>query len=89
MNGYVWGGSASGSGATQTVTFANAGTYTVTVYSPAGGNFAQSNTASAAVTVNSLPPPSSAHVAVTPQGGTVKVQNKANTHNSQLLVPGP
>ena len=89
MNGYVWGGSASGSGATQTVTFANAGTYTVTVYSPAGGNFAQSNTASAAVTVNSLPPPSSAHVAVTPQGGSVRVQNKANTHNSQLLVPGP
>ena len=89
MNGYIWGGSASGSGATQTVSFANAGTYGVTVYSPAGGNFAQSNTASATVTVNSLPPPSSAQVTVTPQGGDVKVQNKDNTHNSQILVPGP
>ena len=89
MNGYVWGGSASGSGATQTVTFGNVGTYGVTVYSPAGGNFAQSNTASASVTVNSLPAPSSAQVTVTPQGGEVKVQNKDNTHNSQILVPGP
>ena len=89
MNGYVWGGSASGSGFTQTVTFANAGTYGVTVYSPAGGNFAQSNTATATVTVNSLPSPSSAQVTVTPQGGEVKVQNKDNTHNSQILVPGP
>lgn len=89
VNGYTWGGSASGSGPAQTVTFATAGTFGVTVYSPAGGNFAQSNTASATVTVNSLPPPSSAQVTVTPQGGDVKVENKDNTHNSQILVPGP
>ena len=89
MNGYVWGGSASGSGPTQTVTFANQGSYLVTVYSPAGGNFAQSNTASATVTVNPLPPPGSAEVIVTPQGGDVKVENSRNRHNSQILVPGP
>jgi hypothetical protein len=89
MNGYVWGGAASGSGATQTVTFANQGSYVVTTYSPAGGNFAQSNIASATVTVNALPPPSSAEVIVTPQGGNVKVENSKNQHNSQILVPGP
>ena len=89
MNGYVWGGSASGSGPTQTVTFANQGSYLATVYSPAGGNFAQSNTASATVTVNPLPPPGSAEVIVNPQGGDVKVENSRNRHNSQILVPGP
>jgi hypothetical protein len=89
MNGYVWGGSASGSGPTQTVTFANQGSYLVTVYSPAAGNFAQSNVASATVTVNPLPPPGSAEVIVTPQGGDVKVENSKNQHNSQILVPGP
>lgn len=87
MNGYVWGGSASGSGPTQTVPFANPGTFTVTVYSPSGGNFSQSNTASATVTVN--PSASSAQVEVWPQGGNVKVENKANQHNSQVVVPGP
>jgi len=88
MNGYVWGGSASGSGPTQTVTFANQGSYLVTVYSPAGGNFAQSSTASATVTVNPVPP-GSAEVIVTPQGGDVKVENSKNQHNSQILIPQP
>jgi hypothetical protein len=87
MNGYVWGGSASGSGPTQTVAFANPGTFTVTVLSPAGGNFSQSNTASATVTVN--PSPGSGEVEVWPKGGNVKVQNKANPHNSQVIVPQP
>jgi hypothetical protein len=61
----------------------------VTAYSPAAGNFAQSNVASATVTVNPLPSPSSAEVIVTPQGGDVKVENSKNQHNSQILVPGP
>ncbi len=87
VNGYVWGGSASGSGGSQTVSFPTAGNFTVTVYSPAGGNFAPSNTASAAVTVNSLPAPGTAAVTVKPQGGDVKVQNSRNRHNSQILVP--
>ncbi|HWA09517.1 MAG TPA: hypothetical protein VG838_08720 [Opitutaceae bacterium] len=89
MNGYVWGGAASGGGPTQTVTFANQGSYLVTVYSPAAGNFAQSNTASATATVNPLPSPNSAQVKVRPQGGDVKVENSRNQHNSQILVPGP
>ena len=87
VNGYVWGGSASGGGATQSVSFPTAGNFTVTVYSPAGGNFAQSNTASASVTVNSLPAAGTAAVTVKPQGGDVKVQNSRNRHNSQILVP--
>jgi len=89
LNGYVWGGSAGGAGPTQTVTFANQGSYVVTAYSPAAGNFAQSNVASATVTVNPLPSPNSAEVIVTPQGGDVKVENSKNQHNSQILVPGP
>src|ERR1019366_3676002 len=47
QNGYVWGGAASGSGGSQLVTFPNVGSYAVTVYSPAGGIYAQSNTAAA------------------------------------------
>jgi hypothetical protein len=89
VNGYVWGGAAGGAGPTQTVTFANQGNYLVSVYSPAGGNFAQSNTATATATVNPLPSPASAQVTVTPQGGDVKVENSHNQHNSQILVPGP
>ena len=72
-NGYVWGGSASGSGATQNIVFNSPGTYTVTTYSPGGGNYTQSNTASASVTVNtvgqtvSISPPSQSIIA----GGSV------------------
>ncbi len=52
-NGYTWGASASGTGATatKTVTFPNPGTYTVTAQSPAGGNYAASNTATATIRV--------------------------------------
>lgn len=55
-NGYTWGGTAgaSGSGSTKLVTFNSAGTYTVTVYSPGGGNWNTSNTASVTITVNKL-----------------------------------
>jgi len=55
-NGYVWAVSPSGptgisgSGASQTVTFSSRGTYTISVYSPSGGNYNQSNTATAIVT---------------------------------------
>lgn len=87
LNGYSWGGSASGGGSTQTVSFPGGGSFTVTVYSPAGGNLAQSNTASASITVNSLPAPGTASVTVKPRGGDVKVQNSGNRHNSQILVP--
>ena len=52
-NGYTWGGSASGgSGVAATLTFNAAGSYTATVYSPAGGNYNQSNTASVTITVS-------------------------------------
>jgi hypothetical protein len=49
---YVWGGSASGTGTTNTVSFSTPGTYTVTVYRAGDSNFNQSeNTASASVTL--------------------------------------
>ena len=52
QNGYTWGGVISGSGPTQSPSFPNVGTYTVTAFSAAGNNYAQSNTASAVITVN-------------------------------------
>jgi plastocyanin len=68
LNGYVWGSSASGSGTTQTVTFPSVGSYTVTVYSPAGGNYSVSNTATAMITVNLATPPT---VYVAPASSTI------------------
>ncbi|MDP3072698.1 MAG: hypothetical protein Q8N18_20555 [Opitutaceae bacterium] len=70
QNGYVWGGSASGSGSTKAVTFSTAGTFSVTVYSPAGGSYAQSNIATATITVVSN---SSQTVAIAPASQTVGV----------------
>lgn len=70
QNGYFWGGSASGSGGTKSVTFSTAGTFSVTVYSPAGGSYAQSNTATATITVVSN---SSQTVALAPASQTVGV----------------
>jgi plastocyanin len=87
MNGYTWGGVASGSGQSQTVSFGASGDFTVSVYSPAGGNFAQSNTASATVAVE--PSPTSGSVSVRPHGSEVKVENSENKHNSQIVIPGP
>ena len=87
LNGYIWGGSASGGGNSNTVSFPNPGSFSVTVYSPAGGNFAQSNTATSSITVRSLPAPSSANVIVRPKGGDVKIRNSRNLGNSQVLVP--
>ncbi|MBA4137238.1 MAG: hypothetical protein C0518_07985 [Opitutus sp.] len=49
---YVWGGLASGSGSSQTVTFNSAGTHTVTVYRAGDSTYAPSNTATATVTVS-------------------------------------
>ena len=54
QNAYVWGGSASGSGASQTVTFSTPGSYTVTVQNVAGGNYTASNTVTANITVNAV-----------------------------------
>lgn len=48
---FVWGGAASGTGSTVTVTFNQNGQQTVTVYRAADANFLQSNTASATVAV--------------------------------------
>lgn len=66
QNGYVWGGSASGSGASQTVTFNTTGSATVTVYSPAGNGYSASPVATANVTVNSLG--TQAPVSISPSG---------------------
>jgi len=71
QEGYVWGGAASGSGSSNAVTFPNVGVYNVTVYSPAGGAYAQSNTAVATVTVN----PDSQVVTVAPASATVTAGN--------------
>jgi hypothetical protein len=57
LNGYVWGGKANGTGDSQYVTFSSPGTYTVTVYSPAGGQYSASNVATATVTVAPNSPP--------------------------------
>jgi hypothetical protein len=57
QNGYVWSVSPSGptglsgSGSLQTVNFSTAGSYTVTVYSPAGGNYTASGPVQATVVV--------------------------------------
>ena len=53
QNAYTWGGSAgaTGAGAIKTVTFATPGTYSVTVQSSAGGNYAASNLASVSIAV--------------------------------------
>ncbi|MFT3866939.1 MAG: HYR domain-containing protein [Nibricoccus sp.] len=66
ITNYVWGGSASGTGATQSVTFNSAGTFSVSVHAQAGGNYAQSNTATAVVTVFAPPPVNAAPA--TPNG---------------------
>lgn len=87
LNGYVWGGSASGSGSSKTVTFPDPGNFSATVYSPAGGNFVQSNTAGSSVTVRSLPAPSAAGVIVKPKGGEVKIRNSRHRGSSQVIVP--
>ena len=70
QNGYVWGGSASGSGSTKSVTFFAAGTFSVTVYSPAGGSYAQSNIATATITVISN---ASQTVSIAPASQTIGV----------------
>lgn len=88
-NGYVWGGSATGSGDTQTVSFPSAGDYTVTAYSPAGGIFPQSNTATASLHI--LPPPSVAIVA-SPDHGSAPLTatvSWAATNFSSVTVSGP
>ena len=71
LEGYVWGGAASGGGSSTTATFPNLGVYNVTVYSPAGGGYSQSNTAVATVTVN----PDSQFVSIAPGNATVTAGN--------------
>ncbi|MGD1030066.1 MAG: hypothetical protein ABSA05_02905 [Opitutaceae bacterium] len=58
LNGYAWSVSPagpagiSGNGAGQTLTFPESGSYIVSAFSPAGGNYTASNTASAIVSVS-------------------------------------
>ncbi|WP_415907023.1 beta strand repeat-containing protein [Oleiharenicola sp. Vm1] len=85
--GYTWGGSsgASGSGSTKAVSFPTAGTYTVTVQSPADTNYSASNTASASVTVVN----SSGTIvfpAAAPGGSSTRTLAIGNTGNSVLNV---
>jgi len=90
QNGYVWGGSAAGSGSAQTITFNTPGSYTVTVYSPAGGIFAQSNTATAAITV-SYPAPT-ASITASPTAGIAPLSSViswASTYATSASVSGP
>ena len=74
VNGYTWGGSASGTGNTKTVSFSTVGAYTVSVYSPAGGGYNQSNTATAIITVV----PNAQTVTLTPTAQTITVGNSIN-----------
>ncbi|WP_415909196.1 RHS repeat-associated core domain-containing protein [Oleiharenicola sp. Vm1] len=53
---FVWGGDATGTGASQTVTFNNVGSRTVTVYRQASPGYAQSATATASISVAAAPP---------------------------------
>lgn len=50
---YTWGGAASGNGTSKTVTFNSTGSFSVTVYNPANGNYSQSGAATATITVGS------------------------------------
>lgn len=50
---YIWGGDASGTGSSKTVTFPTVGTRYVTVYRQGDGNYNDSSTAVATITVNS------------------------------------
>lgn len=56
VGAFVWGGEASGTGPSRSVTFGSAGAKTVTVYRASDGNYSQSNTAVANITVNAVQP---------------------------------
>ena len=90
QNGYVWGGSAAGTGSAQTITFNSPGSYTVTVYSPAGGIFAQSNPATAAITV-SYPAPT-ASISASPTAGIAPLSTViswSSAYATSATVSGP
>lgn len=95
QNGYTWGGSASGSGSSKSVTFPSIGTYTVTVYSAAGGNYDQSNTASAIITVNPATTPTTFAFAPTsftydgtPRAPTITPSPMGATYNVTFVGTG-
>ena len=93
LNGYVWSVSPagpagiSGNGASQTILFPAPGSYTVSVYSPAGGNYTSSNTAAAVISVTTpqytLTTGAAGNGSVTP-GGTYP----ANTILTLSATPG-
>lgn len=64
---YVWGGDASGTGASKSVTFNTVGPRTVTVYRQASSGYSQSNTATSTIDVSAAPP---ATIAQQPQSQT-------------------
>jgi hypothetical protein len=88
---YTWGGEASGTGSTKTVTFNNTGTYQVSVHNPANGGYSQSNTATAVVQV-SVPPDTTAPTAPTglqiTSSGDNQVQLNWNASSDAVGVAG-
>ncbi len=70
---YTWGGSASGTGSSKAVTFNSAGTFSVTVYRAGDSTYAQSNTATATITVNA-----GQIVAISPTSASVTVGQSVN-----------
>lgn len=77
---YVWGGAATGTGTTKSVTFNTPGTYTVTVYRAADGNYNVSNTATATITVD--PYPATAELTGTTNFGSVYRDAQVGTPTS-------
>jgi len=69
---YTWGGQASGTGANNTVSFASAGSYTVTVYKAADTTYSESNTASASITVTAPARVNQASVSISPSSVTAQ-----------------
>jgi hypothetical protein len=83
QNGYTWGGVISGSGPTQSPSFPNVGTYTVTALSAAGNNYAQSNTAAAVITVNAA----GQTVSITPTNPSVQASQSLTFTASGGFTP--
>jgi hypothetical protein len=80
---YTWGGAASGTGTTQTVTFHAIGTYAVTAQAAQGGNYGQSNLATISITVKSTVP----SLTNGSDTGSVGVQDKDVKDPNAIIPP--
>ena len=80
---YNWGGSASGTGAVQSVTFLHVGTFLVTVQAAQAGNYAQSNVASITVTVRSNVPT----LGNTSDKGSIGIQDNEVKDPNAIIPP--